>query len=89
MSKLSKHTDQIEALKQLPDLTIKLTSARSKIFSIEIDLKVRTVKDLESQELVRLQLHGAIYCPDSFVLMLRYCANLKAIRYESLSLNRM
>ena len=28
------------------------------------------------------QLHGAIYRPDSFVLMLRYCANLKAIRYE-------
>ena len=35
---------------------------------------------------VRLQLHGAIYRPDSFVLMLRYCANLKAIRYESTSL---
>ena len=32
------------------------------------------------------QLHGAIYCPDSFVLMLSYCANLKAIRYESMSL---
>ena len=36
-----------------------------------------------------LQLHGAIYCPDSFVLVLRYCANLKAIRYESTSLNRI
>ena len=35
----------------------------------------------------RLQLHGAIYRPDSFVLMLRYCANLKAIRYESTTLN--
>ena len=35
---------------------------------------------------LRLQLHGAIYRPDSFVLMLRYCANLKAIRYESTSL---
>ena len=34
---------------------------------------------------VRLQLHVAIYRPDSFVLMLRYCANLKAIRYESMS----
>ena len=33
------------------------------------------------------QLHGAIYLPDSFVLMLRYCANLKAIRYESTTLN--
>ena len=38
---------------------------------------------------VRLQLHGAIYRPDSFVLMLRYCANLKAIRYESTSLNKI
>ena len=36
---------------------------------------------------VRLQLHGAIYWPDSFVLMLHYCENLKAIRYESTSLN--
>ena len=35
---------------------------------------------------LRLQLHGAIYRPDSFVLMLRYCVNLKAIRYESTSL---
>ena len=38
---------------------------------------------------IRLQLHGAIYRPDSFVLMLRYCANLKAISYESTSLNRI
>ena len=38
---------------------------------------------------LRLQLHGAIYRPDSFVLMLCYCANLKAIRYESRSLNRI
>ena len=38
---------------------------------------------------LRLQLHGAIYRPDSFVLMLRYCANLKAIRYESTSWNRI
>ena len=39
--------------------------------------------------MVRLQLHGAIYRPDSFVLMLRYCVNLKVIRYESTSLNRI
>ena len=32
---------------------------------------------------VRLQLHGAIYRPDFFV------SNLKAIRYESTSLNRI
>ena len=38
---------------------------------------------------VRLQLHGAIYRPDSFVLMLRYCMYLKAIRYESTNLNRI
>ena len=38
---------------------------------------------------VRLLLHGAIYRPDSFVLMLRYCENLKEIRYESTSLNRI
>ena len=38
---------------------------------------------------IRLQLHGAIFCPDSFVLMLRYYANLKAIGYESTSLNRI
>ena len=37
---------------------------------------------------LRLQLHGAIYRPDSFVMMLRYCSSLKAIRYESMSLNR-
>ena len=36
-----------------------------------------------------LQLQGAIYRPDCFVLMLRYCANLKAKRYESTSLNRI
>ena len=38
---------------------------------------------------VRLPLHGAIYRPDSFVLMLYYCANLKAIRYESTTLKRI
>ena len=40
------------------------------------------------ENFLRLQLHGAIYRPDSFVLMLRYCANLKAIRYEPTNLNR-
>ena len=38
---------------------------------------------------LRLQLHGAIYRADSFALMLRYCANLKAIRYESTSFNKI
>ena len=39
--------------------------------------------------MLRLHLHGAIYRPDSFVLMLRHCVNLKVIRYESTSLNRI
>ena len=30
-----------------------------------------------------------MYHPDSFEMMPRYCANLKAIRYESSSLNRI
>ena len=47
------------------------------------------VADTSCNASLRLQLHGAIYRPDSFVLMLRYCANLKAIRYESTSLNRI
>ena len=34
-----------------------------------------------------LRLNGATYHPDSFGLMLHYCANLKAIRYESTSAN--
>ena len=41
------------------------------------------------RECLKLQLHGAIYRPNSFVLMLRYCTNLKAIRYESMGLNRI
>ena len=38
---------------------------------------------------LRLQLHGAIYRTDTFVLVLRYCANLKPIRCESTSLKRI
>ena len=41
------------------------------------------------QQCLRLHLHGTIYRPDSFVLMLRYCANLKARRYKSMSFNRI
>ena len=39
--------------------------------------------------LVKATITAEIYRPYSFVLMLRYCANLKAIRYESTSLNRI
>ena len=38
---------------------------------------------------MRLQLHDVIHRPDSFVLMLCYCANLKAMRYKSTSFNRI
>ena len=38
---------------------------------------------------LRVQLYVAIYRPDSFVMMLRCCANLKAIRYKSTILNRI
>ena len=36
---------------------------------------------------VNRRLHGAIYRPDSLVSILHYCANLKAIRYGSTSLD--
>ena len=38
---------------------------------------------------IRLHLHDAIYRHDSFVLMLHYCALLKAIKYKSMSFNRI
>ena len=41
----------------------------------------------DRKSVLRLQLHGAIYSPDSFVFILRYCANSKAVRYESTTLN--
>ena len=47
--------------------------------SIRLDNKLHILK---------LQLRGAIYRPDSFASAQGYCANLKAIRYESTSLNR-
>ena len=50
--------------------------------------KLNKLRDRLLRRHVRLQLHGATYRPDSFVLMLRYCANLEVIRYESTSLNR-
>ena len=38
---------------------------------------------------LRLCLYGAIYRLNSFVSMLHYCANLKVIRYELTSLDRI
>ena len=43
----------------------------------------------ERKSAFRIQLHCAIYRSNSFVLMLHHCVNLKAIRYESMSLNRI
>ena len=62
----------------------------------DVAIKVFTCIKLLGTELrtclrrcLRLQLHGAVYRPNSFVLMLRHCVNLKATRYESMSLNRI
>ena len=38
---------------------------------------------------MRLQLHDPIHRPNSFVLMLRYCANLTMTRYKSTSFDRI
>ena len=43
---------------------------------------VRRVFD-KSQTQKMLRLHGAFYRPDSFVLMLRYYANLKVVMSQS------
>ena len=61
-------------------------------YQVIILFSVKSFSEYETRAMnrdLRLQLHGAIYRPDSFVLMLRYCANLKAIRYESTCLNRI
>ena len=46
-------------------------------------------RDKSHRVIVALGYNYTIYRADSFVLMLRYCANLKAIRYESTSFNRI
>ena len=79
-----------------------MVSATSKIFvpliykMVYLEPKMLLIQQSENEfeegalEIrLKLQLHGEIYRPDSFVMMLRYCANLKAIRYESTSLNRI
>ena len=40
-------------------------------------------------ELLRLRLHSVTYHPNSFVMVLHYCRNLKAMRYESPSMKRI
>ena len=61
--------------------------ANSKAIRYE-SMSLNRIVDDKSHRL-RLQLHGAIYRPDSFVVMLCYCTNFKAIRYESTSLNKI
>ena len=68
------------------DLSL-LSLGLCKALNLTTNLEIRKICRLEPG--LMLQLHGAIYRPDSFVLMLRYCANLKAIRYESTSFNRI
>ena len=48
-----------------------------------------TLLAYDLRDFITQQLHGTIYRPVSFVLILGYCANLKAIRYESTSLNKI
>ena len=57
--------------------------------NFKMDRSSRNGTESVDPPLVRLRLHGVIFRPDSFVLTVRYCANLKAIRYESTSLNRI
>ena len=65
-----------------------ITSLRMQLYClIEILIKATTI-EITKVGSMWLQLDDAIHCPDSFVVMLRYCENLKAIRYKSMSFNR-
>ena len=66
-----------------------ITSLRMQTLLSYCNIKARTIEIITKVGLIRLQLHHAIYHPDSFVLMLRYCMNLKGIRYKSTSFNRI
>ena len=78
----------LNILKRMSVNTYRLiaSACKTKCFWIwkqkKVEKIINTLKDWIGDPLM-LQLQGAIYRPDSFVLMLRYCANLKAIRYES------
>ena len=65
------------------------TTIRVAVSSVSDDNFDKTVSDSGNGIHLRIGLHGAIYRSDSSVMMLRYCANLKAVRYESTSLNRI
>ena len=65
-----------------------ITSLRMQTLLPYLNIKATTV-EITKEGSIRLQLHDAICRPDSFVLMLRYCANLKATRYKSTSFYRI
>ena len=65
-----------------------ITSLRMQNLLSYWNIKATTI-EITKLGSIRLQLHGAIYHPDSFVLVLCYCMNLKAIRYKSTSFNRI
>ena len=69
-----------------PFFLSKITHTRFISFPFLTDMYAHHLVNLTKVNLT-LRLHGAIYRPNSFVLMLRYCANLKAIRYQSTKLN--
>ena len=65
-----------------------ITSLRMQTLLSYWNIKATTI-EITKVGSIRPQLHEAIYHPDSFVLTLRYCMNLKAIRYKSMSFNRI
>ena len=65
-----------------------ITSQRMQTLLSCWNIKATTV-EITKVGSIRLHLHDAIHRPDSFVLMLRHCANLKAIRYKSKGFNRI
>ena len=65
-----------------------ITSLRMQTLLSYWNIKATTI-EITKVWSIRLQLHDVIYHPVSFVLMLRYYMNLKAIRYKSMSFNRI
>ena len=67
------------------------TEYTSNMDGFSVALSLLLLLSILSQSILNnlLRLHGAIYLPDSFVMVLRYCANLEAIRYKSTSFNRI
>ena len=65
----------------------KYSSFKSENFKIPVwteflgqKIKIGTGRSMTRDIESKAKLHGAIYCPESFVMML--CSDLKAMRYE-------